>query len=152
MNRLMLGGFVLAGVCLVGCAKGPTKEVFLRHEAECVQCYCASNAVTAEAALLDCARYAEECQQAGVKGIAYDQVFARTYGRLYLMERHLGHSAEAEQYLQKYARYHAIASSLARRTGGPHGEMERLIEQKYDRGLHAAWKTDGGMNATGRLP
>lgn len=152
MERLILSSFVLASVCLVGCGKGPTREEFLRHEGECVQCYCASNALTAEASLLEFARYAQECQKAGVQGILYDEVFARIYGRLYLLERHLGHSAEAEQYLQQYARFHAASSTVARRTGGPHGEMERLIEQKFDHGLQAVWKTERGTNATGRSP
>ena len=152
MERLMLGYFIMAGLFLAGCAKPLTKEEFLAQEAKCLQYYCASNALTAEAALLDCARYAEGCQKAGVQDILYDGVFARTYGRLYLVERHLGHSAEAEQYLEKYARYHAVSSTLARRTGRPHGEMERLIEQKYDQALQPAWKTQRGTNATGISP
>jgi hypothetical protein len=152
MKRLMVSGFVLAGVCLAGCTKSPSREEFFAKEAKCVQYYCASNAPTAEAALLECARYAEQCQKAGVKGILYDDVFARIYDRLYLVERHLGHSAEAEQCLQKYARFHAVSSTLARQTGRPHGEMERLIEQKFDHGLQTAWKTQRGTNATGRSP
>ena len=152
MKCLMFSGIVLAGVCLVGCAKYPTREEFLAKEARCVQYYCASNALTAEAALLECARYAKQCQEAGVNGILYDEVFARIYGRLYLVERHLGHNAEAEQYLQKYARFHAVSSSLARQTGRPHGEMERLIEQKFDRSLQIAWKTQRGTDGTGRSP
>jgi hypothetical protein len=152
MERLMLSSFVLAGVCLVGCGKSPTRAEFLAKEAKCVQDYCASNAPTAEAALLECARYTQQCQKAGVKGILYDEVFARTYGRLYLVARHLGHNEEAEQYLQKYACFHAVSSSLARRTGRPHGEMERLIEQKFDRGLQTSWRSQRGTNATGRSP
>lgn len=152
MERGILAYLIMAGLFLAGCGKPPTTEEFLGQEAKCLQYYCASNALTAKAALLDCARYAEECQKAGVKGILYDEVFARTYGRLYLVERHLGHSAEAEQYLEKYARYHAVSSTLARQTGRPHGEMERLIEQKYDQALQPAWKTQRGTNATGISP
>lgn len=152
MERFMLGYSIMAGLFLAGCAKPPTMEECLAQEAKCLQCYCASNALTAEAALLDCARDTEACRKAGVKGILYDEVFARTYGRLYLVERHLGHSAEAEQYLEKYARYHAVSSTLARRAGRPHGEMERLIEQKYDQALQPAWKTQRSTNATGISP
>jgi hypothetical protein len=152
MERLMMSGFVLVGVCLAGCAKSPTREEFFAKEAKCVQYYCASNAPAAEAALLECAHYVQQCQKAGVNGILYDEVFARIYGRLYLVERHLGHSEAAEQYLEKYAHFHAVSSSLARRTGRPHGEKERLIEQKFDSALQAAWKAQRGANATGRSP
>jgi hypothetical protein len=74
-------------------------------------------------------------------GIQFDEVFARNYGRLYLLERRLGHSEAAEKYLEKYAHYHALASTLARRTGRPYGEMERLIEHKFDQGLQVVWKS-----------
>lgn len=141
MERFVLSGFVLLGLCLAGCARCPTKEEFLSKEVKCLQCYCASNAIAAEAALLECARCADQCQKAGIEGIQYDEVFARIYGRLYVVERHLGRSKAAEQCLQRYAHFHAVSSSLARRMGLPHGEMEGLIEHKFDDGLQIAWKT-----------
>jgi len=141
IERFVLIGLVLAGLCLAGCDRSPTKEEFLSKEMQCLQCYCASNAVAAETALLDCARYADACQKAGIDGIQYDEVFARIYGRLYIVERHLGRSEAAEEYLQMYARFHALSSSFARRTGRPYGEMERLIERKFDDGLQVAWRT-----------
>lgn len=141
MKCLTVNGFVLAAVCLAGCAGRPTKEEFSSRESECLKCYCASNAPAAEAALLELERYARQCQTAGVTGIQYDEVFARIYGRLYLVERRLGHSKAAEQYLAKYAHFHALSSTLARRIGRPYGEMERLIEHKFDDGLQAAWKS-----------
>ena len=152
MKWVILGCVIIAGALLTGCSERLTREGLLAREAYCLRCYCASNAVVAEAALLECVRYAQQCQEAGVKDILYDEVLARTYGRLYLVERHLGHSAEAEQYLQKYARFHAASSSLARRMGRPHGEMERLIEQKFDHGMQTAWRIERGTDATGRLP
>jgi len=141
MKRLVMVGWLVACACLVGCDDSPTRRILLKKEAECLQCYCFSNAPVARAALLDCARYAEQCQAAGVEGIIYDEVFARIYGRLYRVERRLGHTAEAERCLEKYSHFHALNSSVARRTGRPHGEMERLLDDKYDRGLQAAWKT-----------
>lgn len=140
IRRLVLIGLVLLGLWLAGCARYPTKEELLSKEAQCLRCYCTSNAVAAEAALLECARCAEQCQTAGIEGIQYDEVFARIYGRLYIVERHLGHSEAAEQYLQKYAHFHAVLSSVARRGGAPYGEMEKLLEHKFDRGLETAWK------------
>jgi hypothetical protein len=110
-------------------------------ETKALRYYCASSAPAAEAALLDCARYAEKCQKVAVPGIIYDEVFARIYGRLYIVERRLGNGDRAEQCLEKYARFHAASSTLARRTGRPYGEMERLIEEKFNQGLQPAWKT-----------
>ena len=124
----------------------------MAKEMRSLELYCASNAVPAAAALRDCVQYAQLCQEAGIKGIQYDEVFARLYGRLYLVERHLGHTAEAEQCLEKYSHFHAANSSFARRNGRPHGEMEKLIEQKYDGGLQAAWRGEWSADATGRTP
>ena len=140
MRHVVVGLVVIGGIFIIGCSNKPTKEEFFAREVQCLRCYCASNAVTAEAALLDCAQYAQQCQQAAVKGISYDEAFARIYGRLYLLERHLGHDAAAEQYLVKYAHYHAACSTVARRTGRPHGEMVRLIENRFDPGLQVMWK------------
>jgi len=141
MKRFMLVSLALVGLCLAGCDKSPTREQFLSKEWKCLQCYCASNAVVAETALLDCARFAEQCRNAGVEGIQYDEVFARLYGRLYMVERRLGNNEAAEQYLQKYAQFHALLSSRARQTGRPFGEMVKLIDNKFDQGLQTTWKT-----------
>ena len=140
MKRLKLSGIVLAVVCLAGCAGKPTREEFFSRESECLKHYCASNLLAAEAALIELERYAQQCQQAGVGGIQYNEVFLRIYGRLYLVERRLGHSKEAERDLEKYARFHGLSSTLARRMGRPHGEMERLIDEKVDQGLQVGWK------------
>ena len=148
MKHITSASILVAGLCLVGCAKPPTAKEFLAKEGKCLECYCRSNALTAETALLDCVLYAQKCQKVGVNDILYDEVFARMYGRLYLVERHLGHNADAEQYLEKYAHFHGIAGSLARYTGRPHGEMERLIEQKFDSDLQVAWKVGPRTNAT----
>jgi hypothetical protein len=136
----MIGEVVLAGLLLAGCAKCPTREECFAKEARCLSSYCSSNAAVAEAALLDCAAYAHRCEQAGIEGIPYNEVFARLYGRLYLVARYLGHSEVAEQYLEKYAHYHAFASTQARQTGRVHGEMEALIRRKFDQGLEVAWR------------
>jgi len=148
MKNIMLVCTILAGLILTGCAKRPTRQEFLTREAQCLKQYCSSDATAAEAGLLDLARYVERCQKTGVADIQYNEVMARTYGRLYLVERHLGRSAEAEVSLQKYAHYHGVSSSLARRTGRPHGEMEKLIEQKFDPGLQKLWGSSQGTNAT----
>jgi len=152
MKNLMLAGFVMAGLCLAGCSEAPTRKEFLAKETSSFQCYCVSNAVTAETALLDCVRYAEQCQQAGVKGILYDEVFARIYGRLYLVARHLGHNAEAEQHLQKFAYFDTLAHTLPRQNDQPQEEMERAIEKKFDSDLQIAWKNQSGPNTTGSTP
>jgi hypothetical protein len=149
-QRLLLAGLVVAGLCLGGCAPTLSKEEFQTKEVSCLQAYCASNALAAEASLRECAQYAEACQRAGIQGIQYDEVFARIYGRLYVVERRLGQSQMAEECLQRYARHHAVLSSLARQTGRPHGEMERLIEVKFDDGMQTAWKDGENRDATGK--
>jgi hypothetical protein len=126
---------------LAGCAKCPTREECFAKQTQCLLIYCSSNAPAAEAALLDCADYVRRCEKAGVEGIPYHEVFARLYGRLYLVERHLGHSAAAERCLEKYARYYGVASTQARQTGRAYGEMEALIRRKFDQGLEVAWKS-----------
>jgi hypothetical protein len=141
MKRFTLSNFVLAVVCLAGCAGRPSREELLSIETECLRCYCASNALEAEAALRKLERYARRCQSASVTGIQYEEVFGRIYGRLYLLERRLGNSKAAEECLEQYAHFHGISSSLARRTGWPHGEMEKLIEHKFDDGLQIKWKS-----------
>lgn len=140
MNRFIVGCLISAGLLLAACSNTPTKEEFATNEAKCVQWYCASNAPAAEVALLELESFTRRCQEARVEGIPYDEVFGRIYGRLYLVERHLNHSKAAEHYLEKYAHYHAVSSTLARQMGRPHGEMERLIVEKYDDGLTPVWR------------
>jgi hypothetical protein len=152
MKNVILCCTILVSVFLAGCGNPPSKQEFLAMEAECVRCYTQSNALAAEAALLECVRFAEQCQKAGVRGILFDEVFARLYGRLYVVARHLGHNTQAERYLEKYGRYHAALSTLTRRTGHPHGEMVNLIKEKYDHGLHPVWMQDPDAVVLGRSP
>jgi hypothetical protein len=141
MDRLIAVGLLLAAFCLAGCSEPPTKEKFSSRELKCLQCYCRSNAVSAEAALLECARYADACQKAGVKGIQYNEVSARIYGRLYLVEQHLGHSMAAEQFLQKYAKFRADSARVAGNAGLLRPEVERMIERELDHGLRTVWQS-----------
>ncbi len=136
----LLMGLVIAGLGCSGCRPPPTREKLLSCEVRALHCYCASNAVVAEAALLDCARYAEQCRQAGVGGIAYDEILALTYGRLYVVARGRGRDEAAERYLIQYARFHARLSTEARRSAGVYGDMERVISHKFDGGLRTAWR------------
>jgi hypothetical protein len=137
---MMAGYMVAASVLLTGCAQQPTLEEFVKREAQCLRHYCESDAIQAENALRDCLKYVQACERAGVTGISYDEVFARLYGRVYLVQRHLGQSREAEETLEKYARFNAAYSREGRELGRPHGDMEKLIEHRYDEGLRKAWK------------
>jgi hypothetical protein len=131
---------VVLSLCLSGCSERPTREQFLGNAARSLQCYCASNAPSAEAALMEFERYAHQCRRAGIKGIPYDEVLARTYARLYLLERHLEHEAAAERYLENYGHFYTTQGSLARQMDRPPGDMESLIQHKYDEGLRPRWK------------
>jgi hypothetical protein len=141
MKGLASIGTALAVAGAVGCSKQPTKSEFLRIEADCFKCYCFSNAPVAEAALLECERYAHQCREHSVNHIPYDEVLFRIYGRLYLVSKHLDRSQAAEQYLQKAAECYRRSSGNPARTNRPTMVMRGLIEQDVDQGLTVAWKT-----------
>ena len=112
----------------------------MKLEAACLQCYCASNALAAQSALLACERYGRQCQAAGVNGIVYDEVFARIYGRLCLVSRHLGKDQAAEEYFRKAAQYYSRARADPLAAGRPPLGIKELIEKETDHGLRVAWK------------
>jgi hypothetical protein len=140
MKPLALTIFVLTGAGLVGCSKPATRTEFLRKDVACLRCYCASNAISAETALLELNRYALRCQKEGVSGILYDQVFSRTYGRLYLVEMHLGKREEAEDYLQKAVQYYRSSGHGRRQTSLPPPETRELVLREANPGLQVAWQ------------
>ncbi len=120
-----------------GCSRRPTRLEFLRMESVALNCYCASNAPTAEAALVHLAQCARQCQNARVSGIQYDEVLSRAYGRLYLIERRLGHAKEAKQYLNAYLQ--ASSRGMARGLGLAHAGTETTMARTLDEGLRPAW-------------
>ncbi len=134
---------IIAGVFLAGCTQQhATRAELIKKEIAALKSYCTGNARTAEAALLDSERYSRCCQLAGVNGILFDEVFARTYGRLYLVEKHLGKSGAAEEYFQKAAEhYQRSFAARGRSITGPHA-MQLLIEKELDAGLKVAWKAE----------
>jgi hypothetical protein len=140
MRWFDLCGCLCAGLCLAGCSQGPTRAEFLRREANSLRCYCTGSAAEAEAALRESERYARRCQQAGIPGILFEEVGARTYGRLYLVEKRLGREAEAEQYLQRAAECYRRSRAAASNRPWPARELRHLIEQETDRGMQVAWK------------
>jgi len=135
--------FVIAGMCVSGCMQEhATRAELTRKEIKSLKSYCTGTAQNAEAALRECERYCGCCQRDGVSGIRFDEVFARTYGRLYIVEKHLGKNAAAEEYFQKAAAlYHKSLAANGRSVVRPH-EMQLLLEKELDRGLKVAWKTD----------
>lgn len=135
--------FVIAGVCLAGCTQEhATRAELTRKEIKSMKAYCTGKAPAAEAALLECARYSARCQREGVSGILFDEVFARTYGRLYLVEKHLGKQRAAEEYYQKAAECYQRSYGARRRSIARSHEMQLLIEKELDRGLRVAWKAE----------
>jgi hypothetical protein len=134
---------LLAGACVAGCTQEhATRAGLTGKEISSLKAYCTGNARAAEAALLETERYSRCCQREGVGGILFDEVYARTYGRLYLVERRLGNNRAAEEYFQKAAE--CCRRSLAARgrsVEGPRG-LQLLIEKEMDSGLRVAWKTE----------
>jgi hypothetical protein len=61
--------------------------------------------------------------------------------RLYLVERHLGHSADAEECLRKYMQILAVSNSRATVERGGRSSLEHLVAERVDGDLHASWKS-----------
>jgi hypothetical protein len=141
MKRPMIGSVVAAGVFLAGCGERPTKQEFLARELNALESYCTADAMTAHDALRVSVVYIEKCRKLGVQGILYDEVLARSYGRLYLVERHLGHSADAEECLRKYMQILAVSNSRATVERGGRSSLEHLVAERVDGDLHASWKS-----------
>ena len=139
MNYVILLVLIVAGCGFTGCSEKATRTEFRKRDVSCLRCYCASNALTAETALLELARYAGRCQNEKVSGIPYDDIFARTYARLYLVEKHLGKSQAAQQHLRDALEYY-------KRSGRKPGSLDlapamvgELLAQKADLSLAVAW-------------
>jgi hypothetical protein len=142
MNRF-LSMVVIVGVWVSGCTQEhATRADLARREIASLRSYCTGTARAAEADLLECERYSCVCQREGVSGIRFDEVFARTYGRLYLVERHLGRKRAAEEYLQKAAEFYRRSYAPSVRSVARPKEIQLLIEKELDRGLRVAWKTE----------
>jgi hypothetical protein len=138
-----LSFLVIAGLYLSGCAQEhATRAELTRKEIKALKSYCTGTAQTAEADLLECERYSRCCQREGVSGIRFDEVLARTYGRLYLVEKHLGNNRAAEEYFQKAAAVYQESLAANRRSVARPAEMRLLIEKELDHGLRVAWRTE----------
>ncbi len=140
MRPLAISIFVLTVAGLVGCSQPATRTEFIKKDAECLRCYCASNAISAETALLELNDYALQCQKEGVTGILYDEVFTRIYGRLYLVEEHLGKRQAAEAYLQQAIAHYRGSGGSPRQGGLPAQEIRDLILREANTGPQVAWQ------------
>jgi hypothetical protein len=132
---------VLAGVVLAGCSKPATRAEFRKKELETFRCYCAGNIAAAESSLFEFEGYTKRCQQEGVAGILFNDVYARTYARLYQVEKGLGKPEAAERYLRQAAANYQSARAQAGLTNWPPRELRHLVEREFDRGLRVAWKS-----------
>ena len=140
LNLMMV---IIAGLCFTGCdEERATRAQLIKKERESLKCYCTGNAHTAEASLLECERYSRECLRQGVSGIIYDEVFARTYGRLYLVNKHLRRNEAAEHYYRLAADHYQRALGTIHRSIARPQEMITLIEKELDQGLRIAWRAE----------
>lgn len=131
---------VLGGVWLVGCSKPPSRTEYLQEETECLRIYCTSNAITAESGLIDCIQFLRQCQKAKMGGIIYDEDFMRIYGRLYLVETHLGKKKEAEEYFQEAVKCDERVGSGSQSPAPNTNQLRQFFENDLDQGLKVAWK------------
>jgi hypothetical protein len=140
MKCVAMSAIVVAGAVLAGCSEQATKTGFLTKNAEFLQCYCASNAATAETALLGLVRYTEQCQKEGVNGILYDEVFAHTYARLCVVEQHLRKSQAAEEYSRRALEHYQRSGLSIRQRNLSAAMVHEPLEAAADPGLIMAWR------------
>ncbi len=142
MMRCAFGIIVLVSAMLLGCSPKASRTEFVRKDVQCLRCYCASNAVIAEAALLDLVEYAERCQQESVSGILYDQVLGRAYARLFLVEEQMGKRQAAEWSYGKALEHYQRAGLSRGRTNLMVGRVREVVEMMADPNLSVAWRRE----------
>lgn len=135
MKKCVYTGLILlVGLC--GCADPPTRQQLISKEKHCLESYCSRDVASAEIDLIDCIRYAQRCRKSGIPGIDYDQTLARLNARLYLVERHLGHEKRASRCLLGLQ----AASQSQNRPLVPGGNLDEIVELRFDKGLEVAWR------------
>jgi hypothetical protein len=111
---------------------------------ELLEQYLTTNALGAEAAMLQLERYTREWEKAGyhghVGGIKLDQSYAGVYSRLYLVEKALGKEAAADQYYQQAARYWGRFYVADGRAHPTPEEIRQQIEKVDSSFIDAPWK------------
>jgi hypothetical protein len=93
---------LLAGL-LVGCSRAPSNVEVFTKTTELIDQYLHTNAVGAEAAMLQLERHMKAWEKAGYRGredgsIPLDQAYASLCSRLHLVEKALGKQQAADQY------------------------------------------------------
>ena len=136
---------LLAGL-LVSCSSAPSNVEVFTKTTELIDQYLHTNAVGAEAAMLQLERHMKAWEKAGYRGreagsIPLDQAYASLCSRLYLVEKALGKQQVADQ-------YYAAAEERWRKANAsdPHprnaGETIREQIEGVDRYLGAPqWET-----------
>lgn len=101
--------FVLFAAFVVSCSRAPSGVDVFTKSAELVEQYLNTNALGAEAAMLQLERYTRDSEKAGYRGgvgsLKLDQAYAAVYSRLYLVEKVLGKQKAADEYYQKAAEH-----------------------------------------------
>lgn len=96
---------VLAVACITSCRRAPDETEHFTHAALLLQQYLTTNALGAEAAMLELEKYTRECEKAGSREIKFNQHYAAIYSRLYLVDKALGKQPSADRYYQLAADY-----------------------------------------------
>ena len=93
----------MLAVVVAGCSRAPSNEEVFTKTTELIDQYLHTNAVGAEAAMLQLERHMKAWQKAGYRGgepgsIPLAQAYASLCSRLYLVEKALGKQQAADQY------------------------------------------------------
>lgn len=99
---------LLLMVTSIGCQKSadlPSDGDPFERSAQALEVYLGTNALEAEAAMLDFEKFLKRCEKTGNREIPFEEYYASTYSRLYRVQRALGKTNEANENYQKAEKY-----------------------------------------------
>jgi hypothetical protein len=142
VNMLMRWPISLLLLAIAGCTQSGTRALtggeYVVRLGEFLEVYLTTNAPAAEAAMIELLRLTQECERARTSHIEYDQQYAAIYSRMYLVQKKMSKTAEAQanhqkaiDYWQKF--YTRSRSTLALR------QIREQIETMNDGAAQPIW-------------
>lgn len=137
---------LLAGL-LVGCEKAPSDVEVFTKTTEALDSYLHTNALGAEAVMLQLERATHAWEKAGYRGrgpgaMPLDQAYASLYSRLYLVEKALGKKEAADGYYRLAAEYWRKANAADPRPRAAGEQISDQIEGVNRYFGAAQWQTE----------
>ncbi|MBI1178845.1 hypothetical protein GC207_15545 [bacterium] len=107
-HRFLLVASLTATLASTGCRKSgdiPSDGDPFEKAAQALEIYLGTNALDAEAAMLDLEKFIKQCEKSGNRDMPYAEYYASTYSRLYRVQRALGKTNDANQNYQRALEY-----------------------------------------------